>query len=201
MLQPAKLFAPNDVYGFRSSYLYSHFLKILWYKTLHTFTHNSLRYIFVHDFTNYMYIIYFNNLGKQKFLFEDFIHSTGLSHLQTCFHAIFAVFWSADAFSLKHLQTSLSNRWTLIHLYLISVLSSTNCNPSITQACNHQIHEGLQPAKIFPFTIQCRSKYTHLFHNHLTQFFTVPLERYCLNYWNFFNFFKTRKDFYFWLHC
>ena len=63
---------------------------------MYTFIQNFPNYIFVHDFTNWQYIIYFNNVKRQKFFLRRLPTPRLLTHPQTYFHAIFTSLESAD---------------------------------------------------------------------------------------------------------
>ena len=55
---------------------------------MYTFIQNFPNYIFVHDFTNWQYIIYFNNAERQKIFLRRLPNPRLLTYPQTYFHAI-----------------------------------------------------------------------------------------------------------------
>ena len=62
--------------------------------------HNSLTYIFVHDFTNSLSSI--STMSETNIIFRILFHSNGPYSTQTYFHAIFVLFGSADLLICCH---------------------------------------------------------------------------------------------------
>ena len=78
--------------------------------------HNSLTYIFVHDFTNSLSSI--STMSETNIIFRILFHSNGPYSTQTYFHAIFVLFGSADLGRAQVILQQIANQQSLRHVII-----------------------------------------------------------------------------------